>query len=143
MPHYIKKLTNLQNAGAVIDIFIFPPAQVINTHTQAKEHIPNKPCVGMIDTGASISAIDFSISKELNLISRDFIPVLTPSGTSNHYTYDVGLMLPKEMGYKMYFIEVTECDFSKQSFDVLIGRDVLQYCTLIFNGWDNSFQLHL
>jgi hypothetical protein len=30
-----------------------------------------------------------------------------------------------------------------QPYNALIGRDILSNCTLIYNGWDNSYQLHL
>jgi hypothetical protein len=141
MPQIIKRFSSLQDSGPTIDITIYPPAEIVKQLEAGK--IPIVNCVGLIDTGASISAIDLSIVKELNLISRDFIPVLTPSGMSNHFTYDIGIQLPKEMGWKTYFIEVTGCDLEKQPYKALIGRDILQNCTLIFNGWDNSFQLHI
>lgn len=143
MPQLIKRISDLIVTGPVIDITLYPAADVVANLDLNKQLMPFKSCVGLIDTGASISAIDLPLVKELNLISRDYIPVLTPSGISQHFTYDVGVQLPKELGWKTFFIEVTGSDLEKQPFDVLIGRDVLQYCTLIFNGWDNSFQLHI
>ena len=143
MPHLIKRVSDLKGVGPLIDITLYPAAEIVRNVDLTKETLLHKNCIGLIDTGASISAIDRPIVKELNLISRDFIPVLTPSGVSHHFTYDIGLQLPKELGWKTYFIEVTGSDLEKQPFDVLIGRDVLENCTLIFNGWDNSFQLHI
>jgi enamine deaminase RidA (YjgF/YER057c/UK114 family) len=34
-------------------------------------------------------------------------------------------------------------DLEAQPYNALIGRDILSNCTLIYNGWDNSYQLHL
>lgn len=34
-------------------------------------------------------------------------------------------------------------NLTKQPYDALIGRDILKLCTLIYNGWDNSYQLHI
>lgn len=52
-------------------------------------------------------------------------------------------MLPPQLGRKMFFIEVTGADLENQHYDALLGRDILENCTLIYNGWDDSFQLHL
>ena len=142
MPALIKRISNLREEGPTIDVIIYPPTQIINL-TDKNEIIPNKICTGLIDTGASNSCIDIKIAAELNLISRDFIPILTPSGMSNHFTYDVGVMMLSQLGYKIFFIEVTGADLERQPFDVLIGRDILEHLTLIFNGWDNSFQVHI
>lgn len=142
MPALIKRITDLKAEGPTIEVTIWPPAQVIMQHGEP-DQIPSRVCIGLIDTGASNSCIDINIATELNLISRDYVPVLTPSGLSNHYTYDVGIMLPEQFGYKMYFVEVTGAELARQPYDVLIGRDLLEHCTFIFNGWDNSFQLHI
>lgn len=143
MPSLFKRPANLHNEGACVDIRIYPPVNVLSEYRDKSMEMPFRPCRGLIDTGASISAIDPSIAGALNLIVRNNIPVLTPSGTSHHFTYDVGFMLPSELGFKIYFIEVTGAELAQQGFDVLIGRDILQYLTLIYNGADNSFQLHL
>lgn len=143
MPALIKRISDLKTEGPTIEIIIYPAAPIINQFADAKQPIPQRKGIGLIDTGASCSSIDISIAKALGLISRDFVPVLTPSGTSNHFTYDASFMLPLQLDRKMFFIEVLGCDLSAQPYDALIGRDILQQCTLIFNGWDNSFQLHL
>ena len=143
MPALIKRISSLRNEGPTIEVIIFPPAPIINAATAAGQIIPQVKGIGLIDTGASMSAIDANIATNLQLISRDYVPVLTPSGISNHYTYDIAVMLPAQLGLKMFFIEVTGADLSLQPYDFLIGRDILEQCTLIFNGWDNSFQLHI
>lgn len=144
MPQFVKRFSDLKGIGPIIDVTLYPAAEVVTKYNLDKgERIPSKPCVALIDTGASMSAIDTPLVDELNLISRDLISVQTPAGISNHYTYDVGIQLPKEMGFKTFFIEVTGSILTHQPYDILIGRDILQNCTLIFNGWDNSFQLHI
>jgi hypothetical protein len=118
MPALIKRISNLRLEGPIIDIFIYPPAPVINDFTAKGGVIPSKKGIGLIDTGASNSCIDIKIVSEIGLISRDFISCLTPSGMSDHYTYDAGIMLPAQLGYKMFFIEVVGSDLDKQPFDV-------------------------
>ena len=142
MPFFTKRVTNLQREAPIIEVTIFPPAPIVNQYNDRKELIPHHRAIGLIDTGASISCIDVKIAEQMGLIARDFIPVLTPSGVSNHFTYDITIVFPPELESKVFFVEVTGADLSQQPFDILIGRDVLEQCTLIYNGWDNSFQLH-
>ena len=126
-----------------MQVFIFPPSHTYYVAGMKSENIPIYTGVGLIDTGASISAIDVSVAKSLNLISRDIIPILTPSGIKNHYTYDVEFMLPQTLGFKKFSLDVTGCELAKQGIQVLIGRDVLKECTFIFNGTTNTWELHL
>lgn len=143
MPALLKRISDLRSEGPTIEITIFPPRPIIVDFQKRKEPIPQKKGIGLIDTGASNSCIDIKIAKEMGLISRDFIPILTPSGISNHYTYDVGIFLPQQLATNIFFIEVPGADLEQQPFDMLIGRDILESCTFIYNGWDNSFQLHI
>lgn len=143
MPAIVKRVTDLQLEGPTIEVIVWPPGPVINEYTSKGLSIPNFKLIGLIDTGASMTGIDKSIAQKLNLISRDCISILTPSGESDMFTYDAGIMLPVQLGHKMFFIEVLGSDLEKQPFDVLIGRDILESCTLIFNGWDHSFSLHI
>src|SRR5262245_28745817 len=100
--------------GAMIQVFIFPPTHTYWKQGMKREDIPIFTASGMIDTGASISAIDLTIVQQLKLISRDYIPVMTPSGIKDHYTYDVNLMLPQTLNHKSFDLEVTGCDLIKQ-----------------------------
>lgn len=143
MPSFFKRITNLQAEGPIIDVILFPPAVTINSFREQGKEIPQLRVTALIDTGASCTCIDLTLPPQLNLISRDYINVRTPSGISEHFTYDIGFMLPQQLGHKMSFIEVTGADLKEQGFEVLIGRDILSTCTLIYNGSDNSFQLHV
>lgn len=141
MPQITTQVPDLRLSGAIIQVFIFPPVHTYFKPEIKPEEIPIFTAVGMIDTGASISGIDVSIAKHLNLISRDFIPILTPSGIKNHYTYDIDLMLPQTLGFKKFTLEVTGSDLIRQGIQVLIGRDVLKECTFVYNGSDNTWHL--
>ena len=87
MPQITTQVPDLKQSGALMQVFIFPPSHTYYVAGMKSENIPIYTGVGLIDTGASISAIDVSVAKSLNLISRDIIPILTPSGIKNHYTY--------------------------------------------------------
>jgi predicted aspartyl protease len=143
VPHINTQVPDLAASGALLQVFIFPPTSQYWTPGMDAQSIPLFVATGMVDTGASISAIDYSVAKKLNLISRDIIPIMTPSGIKNHNTYDVNLMLPKTLEHRSFDIEVVGSELLQQGFQVLIGRDVLKYCSFIFNGVDNSWQLHI
>ena len=142
MPVFSYTSPNLENNGAIIGVDIFPPFAVIKDLRDKQENVPTKKLIGLIDTGASCSGFDAQIAKELNLIVRDQQAVLTPSGESTHYLYDVVLVL-NEFFTRGIPIQSYGLDLSKQPYDILIGRDVLKSCTLIYNGWNNSYDLHL
>ena len=97
--------------------------------------------IGLIDTGASCSSIDQSVATYLSLIVFDTETAYTPSGISEHNLYDVIIGLP-QIGNKGYEIQVLEANLGGQPFHALIGRDILKHCTMIYNGWDNSYTLH-
>jgi hypothetical protein len=142
MPVFSYTSPNIEKNGAIISVDIFPPFAVIKDLQDKKENIPTKKLIGLIDTGASCSGFNAPIAQELNLIVRDQQPVLTPSGESTHFLYDVVVVLG-DFFTRGIPIQAYGVDLSRQPFDFLIGRDILKYCTLIFNGWNNSYDLHL
>jgi hypothetical protein len=76
----------------------------------------------------------------MQLIIRDRQPVLTPSGQSEQNLYDIVITLANHtFGISL---QAFGADLSKRPYDILLGRDVLSSCTLIYNGWDNSYNLH-
>lgn len=141
MPQITTQIPDIKATGALLQIFIFPPAHMWWKDGMNAEDVPIFTATGLIDTGASISAIDYGIATALKLISRDVIPIMTPSGVKDHYTYDVSLMLPESLGHKSFPVEVTGADLARQGIQVLIGRDVLKHCSFVYNGVDNTWHL--
>ncbi len=141
MPVFSYTSPNLEQNGAIIDVNLYPSLPVIQDLQSKKLAVPTKRLIGLIDTGASCCAFDSPIAKELGLIVRDKQTVLTPSGESDHFLYDIVIFL----GSSGDFIptQAFGTNFQKQPFDIIIGRDVLKACTLVFNGWNNSYDLHL
>ena len=104
---------------------------------EVREPAPPVSALGLIDTGAGHSCIDESIAKRLNLTPRDQREVLTASGSAMQYLYDVCLKLD-EIG--SIDLVVFGSDLGQQAHHVLLGRDVLQYGTLIYSGRSSSFE---
>ncbi len=107
----------------------------------------SSPIVGMglLDTGASCSALDRQLIATLGLQTRGIVSIHTPSTGAGFQTCNqfdaclvLGVMLPTPL---MVTLPVIECDFSTQGFQALIGRDVLHHCVFVFEGPADTFRL--
>lgn len=100
----------------------------------------------LIDTGASISAIDFSIVKALGLTPRGVTPVHTPSTGPkpvSTFLYDVTVFLYDAQTQYLVdrAIPVIGSQLKVQGFEVLLGRDILQDCFFMYDGRAGQFTL--
>lgn len=142
MPVFPNRVPNIQQIGPIIEVVIFPSQPVFNKLKSEGKVPPSKKVIALIDTGATKSCINDPIAKELGLIARDVIPVQTPSGTTQQPIYDLGFSLPS-LTNTIIPTQALGADLDNQPYAALIGRDILSICTLIYNGWDNSYQLHI
>ncbi|HUW05517.1 MAG TPA: aspartyl protease family protein [Williamwhitmania sp.] len=142
MPVFPNRVPNLQQIGPIVEIVIFPSQPIFLKMMSEGKNPPSKKVIALIDTGASGSCINDPIAKELGLIARDVISVHTPSGTTQQPIYDLGFALPS-LTNNVFPVQALGADLEKQPYAALIGRDILSICTLIYNGWDNSYQLHI
>ena len=139
MPRFHNKVTNLQELGPTIELIIYPPKPIYDIYKAQGKTVPYKKTIALIDTGASISGIHEAIVVDLGLISRNSIPVGTPNGPALKPTYDVGfLMMP--LISLIFPVQVIGANLDQQPYGALIGRDILEKCTLIYNGWDHSYR---
>lgn len=142
MPVFPNRVPDLQHIGPIIEIIIQPPFNN-NPHIKVGgTFTPPKIIMALIDTGASSTCIDESIAVELGLIARDVINVCTPAGVSQQKVYDIVVTLPKLQNVSIPVLS-PGANLAAQPYRALIGRDILKHCTLIYNGWDNSYQLHI
>ena len=100
----------------------------------------------LIDTGASCTCIDPQLVAPLSLTPTGVVGMQTPStaGIShNCHQYDVMLVIPNGTGspFVVEAIPVIETHLKSQGIDGLIGRDILQSCTLIYSGSLNLVML--
>lgn len=98
----------------------------------------------LIDTGASHTSIDGSIVQALQLTPTGSMPMLTPSTGAIPITvptYDVGLVVLGGHNGAQHVVpiqQVSECDFSGQPIDGLLGRDFLELARFTYSG-PNTF----
>jgi hypothetical protein len=125
----------------LIEVVIVPSQPVIEMLRKNGLQIPSTKAMALIDTGASSTCISKIIVEQLKLNPFDIQLVNTAAGESRQLLYDIGVALPISQPNTLA-VQSPCADLSKQSFQVLLGRDVLSHCTLFYNGSDNSFTLH-
>src|ERR1700738_55909 len=145
MPHF---LLNHGQLGPIIDIFVAVSAPRLLVLQQQKIPIPQAVLSkGLVDTGASHSAVDSAIFSTLGLSPRRIAKVVTPStGITPHtcHTFDVSLHIPipgATAPWTNPACEVTTADLKHQGFDVLIGRDIHSAALFVYDGKNATFPL--
>ena len=129
--------------GPILYVHIAISAPRLQALQTAGRQIPAPQLSEMlIDTGASHTAIDGKVVRALGLTPTGITQMLTPStGTMpiSAPTYDVAMVVPGIDGAQhiIGIHPVTECDFSAQGIDGLLGRDFLSGARLTYSGPDN------
>ena len=100
----------------------------------------------LLDTGASCTAVDPIVIGQLGLQPRGFLPVLAPRQTKSGIVllYDIRLTI----GYPAFkrprlAVQVVGVAPATPTVSVLIGRDILDRCTLLYDGPGKTFTLWL
>jgi hypothetical protein len=100
---------------------------------------------GLLDTGASCSAVDPSYFRRLGLVPTGSTQIHTPSTGPSYVTrdqYDVCLILGDSHAHPLIMVlPVIGSDLASEGIDVLIGRDVLMHCLFVFVGTKGEFTL--
>jgi hypothetical protein len=107
----------------------------------AKQPVPNPVQIrGLLDTGASGTAIDPSVLTTLGLTPTGTTLVSTPTTGATPQTveqYDIGIVIPAPSGAPLFgqTLPVIASELLlAQGFHALIGRDILSQCVFVYNG---------
>jgi len=123
----------LLRQGPVIPVTVRLEANMAKPILAQGQAIMGQPGVALIDTGASISAIDEQIAKDLRIpvVDRGRMSSASRESTPcNLYPVEftigntIVVQVPRAMGAVI----------RQKGFIAIIGRDILQSCTLIYNG---------
>ena len=101
----------------------------------------------LIDSGASSSCVDAGLIAKLGLTPTGSVAIHTPSTngvTHSCNQYDIMLFIPGMTSGTGCFIDalgIIETSLSSQGIDGLIGRDLLDRWTCVYNGTANIFTI--
>lgn len=128
-------------AGPIIDAFVGVSKARSEALKAAGQTIPNGVQIrGLLDTGASATAIDPSVLSSLGLTPTGSTLVNTPTTGATPQPvdlYDVSFIIPAPSGAPLFSqtLPVIASElFAAQGIHALIGRDILSQCVLIYNG---------
>lgn len=134
----------LQRQGPFVKVTIGLAQSIASQLLQQGQTLPS-PVSGMalIDTGASTTCVDDSVAQQMQLPVVNVVNIASASHAStkqNVYPIQIeviGLPIsietPNAIGAAL----------GAQGLIALIGRDVLQHCTLFYNGITGSFTLSI
>lgn len=126
---------HLFKVGPRIPIEVLMPMILENTFTQVGTPVPNPVSgYGLIDTGATITAVDRDILSNLGISPIGRTKVLTPQGEEEQLLYPIRLRFPNSTLPEINFSRVTGSKLQHQGIIALIGRDVLVHFLFIYNG---------
>jgi hypothetical protein len=129
----------IELAGAFVAIRIMQSPELIQALTDAGLS-PSAPTtiLALLDTGASISALDPNLTRQLGLQERGFTQIHTPStgpAVAPCREFDAMVVLGMGEGEPLTLtISVIEAEFASQGFLGLIGRDILNAGVLTYDG---------
>ncbi|MBF0518176.1 MAG: hypothetical protein HQK92_00445 [Nitrospirae bacterium] len=123
----------LLHQGPLIEIKVEIPAELENYFLSNNIQLP-KPETGhaLIDTGASITAVDIGVINTLGIAPTNISKVYTPQGNTNQEMFPIKINFPGGMVFN--FKSVVGSILKEQGIIALIGRDVLFRGVFIYNG---------
>jgi hypothetical protein len=135
--------------GALTDVFIGVSAPRRDS-ILAGNMIPPMPAPAtlLLDTGATLSAIDQAMIDRLGIQPTGAININTPTSGQNGVVvplYDISMTIVEPGGPVLTLpaVPVTANDFTGQGIDGLLGRDILATGSLFYNGQQNVCFLSL
>lgn len=130
--------------GPVVQASITLEQTVAQTLVQQGGQLPTPISgFGLIDTGASVTCIDETAAQVLKVPAIDVVPMTSASHArtdQNVYPiqieivgFPIRLNAPRAIG----------AELASQGLVLLIGRDLLQICTLFYNGMTGEITLSI
>ena len=118
------------------------PSTLGHIFQQAQTQLP-APHAGLalIDTGASITAVEESVLQGLGLSATSAIQIEVPGGSARRPLYDCDITLPGTPIPTLPFNSVVGMGLARLGFSALIGRDLLRRFQLVYNGAEGFWTL--
>lgn len=130
----------LRNQGPKIRVMIGLPSIMTKQLKKEGKKSPIIRGVALIDTGASICAVDQQIFQKLKISPIGATQVRTPTITQIQNIYPVTFRFP-QLRLTAESTGVIGSNLQNQGIIALIGRDLLTNFVFIYNGSGGSFTL--
>ncbi len=127
--------------GPIMPVEVAVPGALAQYLTNTKQNVP-APVTGLalIDTGATITAVDESVFQALGVPPVGTATVGTAKGIVEQPVFPARMSFPGTTLQDLDFSQVLGCDLTGQlslgteRLIVLMGRDLLQFFVLVYNG---------
>ena len=124
----------LQTEGPWVDIEVAIPTALQNYLKQKGQPIPSPvKGRGLIDTGATFSAVDESVIRSLGVNAINKAQGGTANGPAIQYIYPARFVFTG-LNWTFEFSRATGVNLTGTGFIALIRRDVLALMNLVYNG---------
>jgi Aspartyl protease len=137
----------LTETGPLVSVEISLPAALRKYLSENGQPIP-APQSGfaLVDTGASATAVDQTIFDTLGIQQIDTIPTSTPHGASTSPVYPANFTFPGLNLTDMPMERVIGCNLKWTNIEgkeviMLLGRDLLRYFLMVYNGLSSDLFL--
>jgi predicted aspartyl protease len=131
----------LYNEGALVRAEIYPSERTFLKCKNGEIQQPARHYNMLVDTGSNISALDRPLIEMLQLPLYSEKACVDGAGgltTLNRFRCVLYIDI---FGQKALPLDILEGRFQNSPYDGVIGRDVLQFCTMSYDGPANSFKL--
>jgi len=147
VPYFTRQVA--PDGGLILTALIGVSAARRQALLTANQPVPNAVNVSaLVDTGASCTCIDPSVLNQLGLTPTGSIQINTPStgaqpASANQYDVSLVILTAANLAPLIHAtMPVVETELvSMQGFHVLLGRDVLRGCLLVYDGQNGLFSL--
>lgn len=131
----------LRQYGAILPVQIgIPKAMADKMRAQGETPPAPEEISGLIDTGASITAINVATAQRLGLITTGSIQIAGATGVSNQPVF-AAMVRFTDPDIEYGAMRLGGANLNAPNFEILIGRDVLCHMHLAYDGRKGQFTL--
>jgi hypothetical protein len=144
-----RKKDELLAFGPLVPVVITAPLELLDIITERQFPLfATYDGFALIDTGASVSAVDESVFVELNIPYVDTRVHRTPHGLGDLNLYNASVKIPDLKLDRLPLLRVPGGHFRTPTQDgpdivMLIGRDILRLLRLVYDGSNSRFSVEV
>lgn len=132
------KPVDLLGRGPLIAVKLWVPK--LWAPEEFKPTVPPMDAFAEINTSAMHTCIQEGVATSLGLEPKDTIKITTVTNRAyESYVYRIRLVFPNGKAVEINVAEVPYMFHPSVRIKCIIGRDILQFCVLTYNGRGNTF----